>query len=262
MRNCRSNRLGILLGLALAVLGVLRGAGVAGPSTEGVVVDVSDGDTVKVRLSGEVKTLRYLYIDTPELHHPQRGEEEFGEAAAELNRKLVMGRAIRIEFDVEREDKYGRLLGTPMVNLEGRWVRVSEVLASRGLGLSMVVPPNDSGAWRVRGAVMEAKEKGLGLWRPSRDRSRGFSEAQIKAFAGKLRGRWIRAEIKVKKVTQSKGGTVRIWGDRGFLHILSYPGVYDFSSLQPGDRLVIWGCLTASPRGWHVRWIDPAQKMN
>ncbi|MCX7828903.1 MAG: thermonuclease family protein [Thermanaerothrix sp.] len=258
----RGKRLGGLGGLALALLWVLRTMSVAEAPVEGLVVDVLDGDTVRVRLSGEVKTLRYLYIDTPEMHHPQRGEEEFGEAAAEFNRKLVMGRVIRIEFDKEREDKYGRLLGTPMVNLGGRWVRVNEALASRGLGLAMVVSPNDSGAWRIRGAVLEAKEKGLGLWGPSKDGSRGFTEAQVKAFAGKLRGRWIRAEIRVKKVARSRGGSVRIFGDRGFLHLLSYPGVYDFSSISPGDRLVIWGCLTASSRGWHIRWVDPAQKMN
>lgn len=36
------------------------------------VVRTVDGDTIYVRLAGGVEKVRYIGIDTPELHHPTR----------------------------------------------------------------------------------------------------------------------------------------------------------------------------------------------
>src|SRR6476661_7066097 len=55
----------------------------------GTVVRTVDGDTVWVRLASGVEKVRYIGIDTPEVHHPTRGEEPGGRAATEINRRLV-----------------------------------------------------------------------------------------------------------------------------------------------------------------------------
>ncbi|ACZ19936.1 nuclease (SNase domain protein) [Thermanaerovibrio acidaminovorans DSM 6589] len=245
-----------------SILLSLRGGQAQAPGKLVPVAEVLDGDTIRVRLNGKEETVRYLYVDTPELHHPQRGEEEFGREAWEANRSLLASGEVGLSFDRQRRDKYGRLLATPMVRShDGGWVWVTEELARRGLCLAMEVPPNDSGTWRIRAAVAEAKANRRGLWGPSASRGRGYTEGQLKSVAGKLLGRWVRVSLVVRSVSVSRSGGVTIRGDRNFLFVQSYRGVWDFDSIRPGDRLVIWGCLSRSPRGWHVRWVDPAQRM-
>lgn len=74
------------------------------------VVSVSDGDTIRVRLDGEVERLRYIGIDAPELN-PETGEPEpFAEAASAANEQLVDGEEICLERDVSDRDRFGRLL--------------------------------------------------------------------------------------------------------------------------------------------------------
>src|SRR6266545_3270240 len=60
------------------------------------VVAVIDGDTIVI--SGGEK-VRYLGINTPETHHPDKLPEYCGEEAFEANRRLVAGKAVRLEFD-------------------------------------------------------------------------------------------------------------------------------------------------------------------
>ena len=50
--------------------------------------------------------MRYIGIDTPEVHHPTRGEEPGGRAATEINRGLVGDRPVRLEPDVQLRDRY------------------------------------------------------------------------------------------------------------------------------------------------------------
>src|SRR5258706_4066907 len=76
----------------------------------GTVIRTVDGDTVWVRLAGGVEKVRYIGIDTPEIHHPTRGEEPGGRAATEINRGLVGDRPVRLEPDLQLRDRYGRLL--------------------------------------------------------------------------------------------------------------------------------------------------------
>ncbi len=66
------------------------------------VVRVIDGDTIQVCcVFGDRVKVRYIGVDTPEIHHPMRGVEPYGKEAAETNRKLVDGKTVRLEFDVE-----------------------------------------------------------------------------------------------------------------------------------------------------------------
>jgi len=75
------------------------------------VVRVIDGDTIRVwDVFGDRVTVRYIGINTPKTKHPTKGVEHFGKEASEANRKLVDGKTINLEFDVEQRDRYGRLL--------------------------------------------------------------------------------------------------------------------------------------------------------
>ncbi len=97
----------------LGLLLILLPAPVASQGDPAVVqvVRVIDGDTIEVCcVFGDREKVRYIGINTPETHHPMRGVEPYGMEASEANRKLVDGKTVRLEFDVQEQDRYGRLL--------------------------------------------------------------------------------------------------------------------------------------------------------
>jgi micrococcal nuclease len=40
----------------------------------GEVVKIVDGDTIHIRVAGRVERVRYIGVNTPEVHHPTKGE--------------------------------------------------------------------------------------------------------------------------------------------------------------------------------------------
>ena len=68
---------------------------------------VDDGDTI-VMIDG--RRVRYIGINTPEIAHGNEKAEPFGYAAKKLNKQRVYQKTVRLEFDRERLDRYGRLL--------------------------------------------------------------------------------------------------------------------------------------------------------
>ena len=88
----------------MAVLfGVLAAAAAPGQVVERVV----DGDTIIVEGAGSV---RLIGVDTPETVHPNRPVEFFGKEASAFTKRLLEGKRVRLEYDQERADRYGRTL--------------------------------------------------------------------------------------------------------------------------------------------------------
>jgi endonuclease YncB( thermonuclease family) len=130
------------------------------------VTKVIDGDTVEIN-TGE--RLRYIGIDTPETHRKTalgwtNVTEPFGKEAERLNAELVLGKAVRIEEDVTKRDKYQRRLGYCFVAKDGQEVFVAEELLRRGVAYLYTFPPNVKYVDRLVRAWSEAKEKRAGLW--------------------------------------------------------------------------------------------------
>jgi endonuclease YncB( thermonuclease family) len=127
---------------------------------QGQVVEVIDGDTIKVTVQGRIETVRYIGIDSPETNHPTKGLEPGGREASEVNRQLVARQQIRLELDVQERDRNGRLLayvysGDQMVNAE---------LVRRGYAQAMTVPPNVRYQDLLAKLQREAREQKRGLW--------------------------------------------------------------------------------------------------
>jgi len=76
------------------------------------VVEVIDGDTIKVDRGGAEVTIRMLGMDTPETHDPRKPVQCFGAAAAARAVQLLAGRQVALTGDPSqaRLDKYGREL--------------------------------------------------------------------------------------------------------------------------------------------------------
>jgi micrococcal nuclease len=148
----------VALGVLAAVLAAASAH--AGPSFTATVVKVVDGDTIHVRLGGRTEKVRYIGMDTPETHHPTKREQPGGREATAVNRRLVEGKTVRLELDVQQRDRYGRLLayvyvGEVMVNAE---------LVRLGYAQVMTVPPNVAHQSRFVELQRQAREAGRGLW--------------------------------------------------------------------------------------------------
>ncbi|MGD9939446.1 MAG: thermonuclease family protein [Clostridia bacterium] len=84
------------------------------------LVDVVDGDTIKVRFSQEFlaespallerENVRMIGFDAPEIRHPTKGEEPGGQEARNGIRELLDGQQLLLAFDRELRDRYDRLL--------------------------------------------------------------------------------------------------------------------------------------------------------
>lgn len=81
------------------------------PSSEtpetGFVVDVIDGDSIKVKIGDKVFEIRYIGINTPEYYSSEKAEAEL---ATLENRRLVEGKKVYLFKDKSNTDKFHRLL--------------------------------------------------------------------------------------------------------------------------------------------------------
>lgn len=138
---------------ASLVLLLLATEACAQVGTECIVQRVTDGDTI--RCGGE--RVRFLSIDAPEMD-----QGPFGRAAqAFLEAVLPVGSTARLEFDVERRDRYGRLLAY-VYRTDGRMVNA--LMARQGFAVPYVVAPNVRHVETIRTAADSARADRIGLW--------------------------------------------------------------------------------------------------
>jgi micrococcal nuclease len=80
------------------------------------VVGHVDGDTVRVRIANPppelkaVETIRLIGVDTPETVHPRLPVERFGREASDFTKARLLNTFVRLAFDWDLRDRYGRLL--------------------------------------------------------------------------------------------------------------------------------------------------------
>ena len=157
-------RLLIALLFALAVLAGVAVPQVGGGGDGGAVagaghVDrVVDGDTLVV--DGE--RVRLIGVDTPESVKPGSPVECFGKEASAFLRRLLAGRRVRLETDVEERDRYGRLLA--YAHRRGDGLFVNAELVRRGYATPLTIPPNVRFADRFAALARDAREGRRGLW--------------------------------------------------------------------------------------------------
>ena len=162
------------------------------PIQESVYIKrVIDGDTFllsngeKVRLTG---------IDTPESRINEKTQRDSvrsgkdlktitsqGKEATKFVRKLVEGKKIRIEYDVQKRDRYGRLLiyaydintlkENPQIRLSdgivvsaNREIFLNGSIIGSGYAVPMTVPPNVRHAEFFKKLYSEARAERRGLW--------------------------------------------------------------------------------------------------
>jgi micrococcal nuclease len=153
--------------IALAAIAVFAGCGGGedegaqlGHAASAYVVRAIDGDTVEVRVGGATEDVRYIGVDTPETVAPGEPVGCLGHAASRFNADLVEGRRVRLVFDRERRDQYGRLLA--YVWLGDRLV--NGALVRGGYARTLPIAPNTAHAGRFARLEQAAADAGRGLW--------------------------------------------------------------------------------------------------
>jgi micrococcal nuclease len=83
------------------------------------LIDIIDGDTIKVHVNGKIETVRYLLIDTPESKNPKTCVQLYAKEAYLRNSELVKSGKVTLEFEQGiTRDSYGRLLAYVYVDGE------------------------------------------------------------------------------------------------------------------------------------------------
>jgi len=123
------------------------------------VKSVCDGDTI---VMADGTRVRYIGIDTPEVQHEGSPAEPFGAKASEYNTRLVLGRKVRLEFDREKYDRYGRLLA--YIYLPGD-VFINQQLIEKGYAHFLYREPNTKYNDRLLRAQRKAMNAGIGIWK-------------------------------------------------------------------------------------------------
>lgn len=147
-----------------------RGASNAGAEArqpgDATVVEVVDGDTIRVRVAGGgsgTESVRLIGIDTPETHGPGGLRECFGrEATARTAELLSKDTAVRLVRDVEARDRYGRLLAYAYRKRDGLFVNLA--LAREGFAVVLTIPPNVAHTAELVDAAAAARRANRGLW--------------------------------------------------------------------------------------------------
>ena len=147
---------------ALAWLGRGLPKGVFAPAPEPgsewrEVVRVVDGDTLL--LDGNER-VRLIGVNTPESVDPRRAVESFGKEASAFTRRLAEGRRVRLQFDHERRDRYGRILA--YVYLEDGMFLNAEIIR-QGFGFAYTRFPFQY-MEEFRAYEREARDKRRGMW--------------------------------------------------------------------------------------------------
>ena len=128
-----------------------------------IVVDVIDGDTVDVIITGREERVRLIGIDTPETKKPNSPIECFGpEATAFTEALLPIGTPVYIERDVVNRDDFGRLLGYVYRADDGIFVNYE--IMRQGFAQPLSIPPNDTFAELFADAARAAEADDAGLW--------------------------------------------------------------------------------------------------
>jgi micrococcal nuclease len=138
-----------------------------GRSVEARVVRVVDGDTIVAQVDGHDTYVRYIGVDTPETVKPGTPVQCFGPQASAENHRLVEGRAVRLVFDRERRDVYGRLLAyvyLPAAKGSGGSRFVNATLVRGGWARTLTIAPNTAHAPLFNRLEQRAGKAGRGLW--------------------------------------------------------------------------------------------------
>ena len=157
------------------------------------VSKVIDGDTL-ILSSGQ--HVRLLGINAPELTRKNKQGEAGGYDAYVWLEKQVEKKSVALEFDQQRQDKYGRQLAH-IFTLDGKHVNLDMV--RNGYAIASIIPPNVKYTRALLLAQEAAERQQLGLWREPAYAPVDLVKAQADRHYG-----WKRIRVTVSAVVEDR----------------------------------------------------------
>lgn len=123
---------------------------------------VVDGDTfVATSNDGKEMKVRLIGVDTPETVKPNTPVQPYGKEASNYSKKHLSGKDVYLEFDKEKEDRYGRTLAYVWLDKETMF---NEELVKKGLAREKYFSPNGKYRNVFEQDEAQAKKEKLNLW--------------------------------------------------------------------------------------------------
>lgn len=129
-----------------------------------IVKRVVDGDTVEL---DDGQRVRYLNVDTPESVKPGVPPQCFSLNAKAENEKMLGNKRIKLTFDKQKTDRYGRILAyvfpenTTNFDIKNS---INVKLVENGFAKGLFIRPNLSNKDYFIKLENEAQKKKIGLW--------------------------------------------------------------------------------------------------
>lgn len=126
------------------------------------VVEIVDGDTIKVEMNHQIETVRLLGVNTPEVSNPNKPEECFGKEASAKAKELLTNKEVYLVPDLQSSDrdKYDRLLRYVFLP-DGKFINAD--LIKEGYAFNYIYEPFQF-MKQFDYLEKQAKENKLGLW--------------------------------------------------------------------------------------------------
>ena len=153
----------IIASVATAAVGVsgLVAIGVTA-GDRATVVKIVDGDTIDVQYEGAEHRVRLLNIDTPEIGGAAKDTECLAtEAKRYVQERIPVGSSVRLMWDRDHDDPYGRQLRGVFSN-----GLVNADIVRNGLAVPMHIDPNDRYKDDIDEAFAEASANNRGFFDP------------------------------------------------------------------------------------------------
>ncbi|MDP8262724.1 MAG: thermonuclease family protein [Candidatus Ancaeobacter aquaticus] len=140
------------------------------------VVRVIDGDTIEIKYKDKIESVRLIGIDTPESRANKKAWRDAKRSGRDIRTITKMGKQavgyvktlvkggdeVKIEFDVQKRDKYKRLLGYVYLR-NGKMLNEEIIIA--GYASPMTIPPDVKYQDKFLNAYKEARKNKRGIWK-------------------------------------------------------------------------------------------------
>lgn len=132
---------------------------------KGFISRVVDGDTAVLQ---DGRTIRILYIDTPETVKPNSPIECYGPEASSFSKKVLERKPVLLRYDKQKLDRYGRHLmivyfdGVDTNDIERSF---NAIMIREGYATVSIYSPNNQFENELKKIENDAKANNKGLWK-------------------------------------------------------------------------------------------------